>query len=118
MLELKSMKSGWRAAFKSQEELDRYKKQMIKACWENRVNTQEQLDRGLAKARIDESDFFPSVGKFIKWCKPPQHHEHLAMAKATREFNANQKLLEHKNRTPEVGKKALEKIKEMLGKKK
>jgi len=119
LVELKAMKSGWRAAFKSQVEVDRYKEQLLKACMENGINSIEQINAGLAHARRDESDFFPSVGKFVKWCKPEEHHEHIANRMATREFNANQKALEHKPKNREVGqrhiKEFLDKLKNQRG---
>lgn len=90
--ELKACKPGWRAAFKSQEEVDRYKVQLLKACVENGVKTMEQIERGLAGARANTSDFFPSQGKFIEWCNgPKQHHEHAQMAMAVKYNKENRK---------------------------
>ncbi|PSU83746.1 hypothetical protein C0W42_22415 [Photobacterium kishitanii] len=36
---------------------------------ENGVVNIAQVQRGLSQARRQESDFFPSVGKFCSWCK-------------------------------------------------
>ena len=46
------MKTGWRAAFKSQKEVDNYKQQLLKACFESGVHTIEQIDKGLAEALL------------------------------------------------------------------
>ena len=115
LVDLKAMKTGWRAAFKSQVEVDRYKEQLLKACVENGVNSIEMIERGLSAARMDESDFFPSIGKFIRWCKPVEHHEHIRMQQATREFRRDRAL--PKLRDPEVAKEHLEKMKKMFGRK-
>jgi hypothetical protein len=61
---------GWRAAFKDDEALRLAKLTWVKAFMENGINTPEQIQLGMTKARRDESDFFPSVGKFMKWCNP------------------------------------------------
>ena len=114
LVELKACKTGWRAAFKSQVEVDRYKEQLLKACVEGGINKIEMIDRGLAEARRDESDFFPSIGKFINWCKPKEHYEHRAMRAATREFNANQKRLSHNKVNKDVGNAAIQNLKKSL----
>ena len=46
------------------------KQQYIKGFIENDINTLEQIEFGLARARANKDDFFPSVGKFISWCQP------------------------------------------------
>ncbi len=61
---------GWRAAFKDDEALRLAKLTWVKAFMENGINTPEQIQMGMTKARRDESDFFPSVGRFMKWCNP------------------------------------------------
>ncbi|MGL5370814.1 MAG: replication protein P [Plesiomonas shigelloides] len=44
------------------------KRQWILAFAENGITTKEQLAAGMRVARTVESDFFPSVGKFVSWC--------------------------------------------------
>lgn len=67
---------AWRFAWKGetdQETLDnvnRAKKEWTKTFFENQINTVEQIKAGLVVARRSESDFLPSCGKFIGWCKP------------------------------------------------
>lgn len=101
LAELKACKPGWRAAFKSQEEVDRYKVQLLKACVENGVKTMEQIEKGLAGARANTSDFFPSQGKFIEWCNgPKQHHEHAAMDMAMKYSKENRERARLENKKP------------------
>ena len=104
LVELKGMKTGWRAAFKSQAEVDRYKQQLLKACYEKGINTIELVNIGLEKARDDESDFLPSVGKFTNWCKPKkprEHHEHQAMTMAEKYSKKNRQAKRLEDQSPE-----------------
>ena len=59
---------AWRAAIKSQNELNMTKQTWAKALIENNVTSLEQVAIGMKKARASDSDFMPSVGKFITWC--------------------------------------------------
>ncbi|HEJ9051305.1 TPA: DNA replication protein [Serratia marcescens] len=45
------------------------KRQWILAFAENGITSVEQLQAGMRMARQQESDFWPSCGKFIGWCK-------------------------------------------------
>ncbi|SFN77705.1 Replication protein P [Izhakiella capsodis] len=45
------------------------KRQWIVAFAENGIKTREQLSAGVRRARASNSDFWPSPGKFISWCK-------------------------------------------------
>ncbi len=60
---------AWRQAFPTDQDLQLAKKSWIRAFAENGVTAKEQVARGMKRARRDESDFFPSVGKFISWCR-------------------------------------------------
>ncbi len=109
LLELKAMKTGWRAAFKSQKEVDNYKQQLLKACFESGVHTIEQIDKGLAEARRDDSDFLPSIGKFINWCKPREHPEHRRMTMAEKYNKENREAKRLEDKSPERKKEIHEK---------
>ena len=114
LTELKKTKTAWRTSFKSQLEVDGYKEHLLTACIENGINTQEQIDRGLSNARKDESDFLPSVGKFIGWCKVPQKSAlYIAIEQAERQ--ENQKKLDNKTHTREFALNEIRKIKEKMG---
>jgi len=98
---------------KSETEVNGYKQELLLACIENNINTQEKIKTGLEQARKDSSDFFPSVGKFITWCiEETEHFEHLAIAKADREFEANRKLLDNKTHNREFALEQIRKIKQ------
>jgi hypothetical protein len=60
---------AWRQAFPTDKELQLAKKSWIRAFAENGITAKEQVARGMRQARRDQSDFFPSVGKFIGWCR-------------------------------------------------
>lgn len=45
------------------------KRQWVVAFAENGIKTREQLSAGVRHARASNSDFWPSPGKFISWCK-------------------------------------------------
>lgn len=112
---LKSSKTAWRSGFKSELEVNAYKEQLLIACIENKINSMELVEFGLKNARKDDSDFLPSVGKFIQWCKPdPEHWEHLRIEKSTQEFNAIQKALPNPS-SKEHGLKAIREMKKKFG---
>ena len=100
--ELALILPAWKYAWKSDnpqnpdEVLNAAKQQWTKAFVENNICTLEQIKLGFAKARSYESDFVPSCGKFISWCKPtpedlgyPSEQEAL---KKCISYNANKKL--------------------------
>ena len=73
--------------------------------------TMEQVNFGLDAISNSGAVFVPVAPEFKEFCVgQKQHHEHLAIKKATREFNNNQKLIEHKPRTRSVGKSHLDKF--------
>jgi hypothetical protein len=61
---------AWRSAFPDDAALKAAKASWVKGLIEGGITDMEQIARGVRKARQSESDFFPSVGKFIGWCKP------------------------------------------------
>lgn len=48
------------------------KRQWIMAFVENGITSVEQVRAGMRMARQQESDFWPSCGKFIGWCRDSQ----------------------------------------------
>lgn len=61
---------AFKAAYRDEAERVEVKRVWVKALVESGITSTDQIARGMAKARQSESDFFPSVGKFISWCKP------------------------------------------------
>jgi hypothetical protein len=61
---------AWKHAWPTEKELSAAKMEWTKAFNENGINTIDQVKFGFVKARRSESDFLPSCGKFISWCRP------------------------------------------------
>lgn len=59
---------AWEHNWKDKDQIIGVKKEWVKAFYENKISTIEQIKLGLAKARKVDSDFLPSCGKFISWC--------------------------------------------------
>lgn len=60
---------AWRSAFPDDDSLRVAKTTWVKGLMAAGVTDLKQIARGIKKARLSESDFFPSVGKFISWCR-------------------------------------------------
>ena len=67
--DLASVKPAWKQAIPSGEQAKAAKRQWLTAFKENNINTLELVKCGMEGARSDSSDFLPSPGKFIKWCR-------------------------------------------------
>ena len=61
---------AWKQSFGTEQDLKLTKKSWIRAFAESGITQKEQVLLGMKRARQDQSDFFPSSGKFIAWCKP------------------------------------------------
>ena len=68
--QLSAIFPAWGVAFKDPKQISTAKKEWVKALQENDINSIEHLKAGFRKARASQSDFIPSVGKFISWCNP------------------------------------------------
>jgi hypothetical protein len=68
--ELRTIRTAWRQAWPDQKAHDAAKSTWLKAFIENGINTQEQIDMGLARCRAEDTDFIPSPGRFIANCVP------------------------------------------------
>ncbi len=60
---------AWRSAFPDDDSLRVAKATWVKGLMAAGVTDLKQIARGVERARLSESDFFPSVGKFISWCR-------------------------------------------------
>ncbi|MCD1413704.1 hypothetical protein IOC51_06600 [Vibrio parahaemolyticus] len=67
--ELQAAFPAWRQTFPDDKSLATAKVTWMKALVESGTTEQAQVAQGLRMARQSESDFFPSVGKFISWCQ-------------------------------------------------
>lgn len=72
-IELQAAFPAWKHTFPTNESLSTAKVTWMKALVEARIVRKEQIAQGLRVARQCESDFFPSVGKFISWCKTAEN---------------------------------------------
>ncbi|WP_369427090.1 replication protein P [Providencia sp. PROV236] len=55
--------------FSNKDDISATKRQWVLAFIENKITSVEQLKAGMSIARQQESDFWPSCGKFISWCR-------------------------------------------------
>lgn len=60
---------AWRAAFPDDASLKAAKATWVKALIDAGITDIQQIARGVRKARLSDNDFFPSVGRFIAWCR-------------------------------------------------
>src|SRR5690554_3749545 len=60
---------AWRSAFPDDASLRAAKVSWVKGLIEAGITDMNCIARGVRRARQSESDFFPSVGKFIGWCQ-------------------------------------------------
>ncbi|TGZ35354.1 hypothetical protein EQ875_01635 [Photobacterium damselae subsp. damselae] len=88
---------SWRNVYRDADELKAAKTTFTKGMLENGIVSREQVLRGLAKARAQESDFFPSVGKFCAWCKDDSQWQAAFNRMLTRD--PSQSLVEKKARS-------------------
>tara|TARA_R110002096_G_scaffold432012_1_gene648048 strand:- start:23 stop:436 length:414 start_codon:yes stop_codon:yes gene_type:complete len=68
--ELQSCFPAWRQTFTCKADIDSAKRVWVRGLVEAGIHSEQQLQWGLRRARQSESAFWPSVGQFIKWCKP------------------------------------------------
>ncbi|MFL1475418.1 replication protein P [Pseudomonas grimontii] len=68
--ELRLIRSAWRQAWPDKETYRAAKVQWMQAFLDEGIRTQGQIEFGMIKARKQVSDFIPSPGQFIEWCKP------------------------------------------------
>lgn len=68
--------SGVRAAFpasmanfRTQDDLNEFRRQWLLAFQENGIHSMAQVDAGMRIARRQERPFLPSPGQFVAWCK-------------------------------------------------
>jgi hypothetical protein len=67
---LKAIFPAWRSAYPDDAALAEAKKIWVLGFIDAGIGSTEQVAAGMRKARLSGMDFFPSVGKFIAWCKP------------------------------------------------
>lgn len=68
--ELRSIFPAWKQAWPNEKAENRAKRSWVKAFMRAGVSTVEQLRYGIEACRAMDTDFAPSVGKFVKLCVP------------------------------------------------
>ena len=68
--ELRLIRSAWRQAWPDKETYQAAKVQWMQAFLDEGIRTQGQIEFGMVKARKQVSDFIPSPGQFVEWCRP------------------------------------------------
>lgn len=68
--ELQACFPAWRQSFPGQQDVAAAKRAWARGLVEAGINSEQQLQWGLGKARQSESPFWPSVGQFVQWCQP------------------------------------------------
>lgn len=86
-----------------------YKKQLVLAFLDEKINTIEQLNNGFKFARKNGGAFLPNPGVFAAWCREPTVPYH-------KDFNDPdpKELLEYKNADPAIRKTHMQKMRECL----
>ena len=57
------------SAFRTQADLDEFRRQWMLSFAENGITTLAQVSAGMRMARRQERPFLPSPGQFVAWCK-------------------------------------------------
>jgi Replication protein P. len=60
------------ANFRTQDDLNEFRRQWLLAFQENGIHSMAQVDVGMRVARRQERPFLPSPGQFVKWCREGQ----------------------------------------------
>jgi hypothetical protein len=66
---------AWEVNIKSSKQLAEIKDQWIKSFIENKINSQELIERGFKGARASVVPYFPTCGQFVQWCAPESDTE-------------------------------------------
>lgn len=68
--ELQAIFPAWRQAWPDDRSLAAAKRSWVRGFMAAGIRDLEQIRYGLQQCRATGSDFAPSVGKFIEWCRP------------------------------------------------
>jgi hypothetical protein len=80
--EIRNARPAWRQAWPTKEALASAKVTWVLALVEGEVRDWDrQIEAGLRRLRAEPSDFVPSPGKFVEWCRPTAESLGLQSAK-------------------------------------
>lgn len=108
---LKLIFPAWRQNFKTENEYLATKELWLNTLIDEGVNTQEQIDRALKGAKLSDTAFFPSIGKFITWSQKaaPRVNEQAYQA-----FTYDEIQPHTQDEYKEFAKKGMDKVRESL----
>lgn len=69
-VELQGIFTAWRQAWPTDAALAAAKRNWVRAFMAAGIRDVSQISYGLENCRLSDSDFAPSVGKFVQWCQP------------------------------------------------
>ncbi|HBN5582653.1 TPA: phage replication protein [Citrobacter freundii] len=81
------------ANFRTQEDLNEFRRQWLLAFQENGIHSMAQVDAGMRIARRQERPFLPSPGQFVAWCKQEMRPFGVSVDDVMAEFKQWQRLV-------------------------
>lgn len=85
-------------AIKDPEIESQARQEWLKGLVENGINSDQQINGGLAKCRAHNSPFLPSIGQFVTWCKESSG----SMADMPNESEARLAMIRELSRSPDI----------------
>jgi len=95
---LKAIFPAWAVAIKDPEIEAQARQEWLKGLVENGINSDQQINAGLAKCRAHNSPFLPSIGQFVTWCKEAAG----SMAGMPSESEARLAMIRELSRSPDI----------------
>ena len=95
---LKAIFPAWLAAIRDPEVEAQARAEWLKGLIENGINSDQQINAGLAKCRAHNSPFLPSIGQFITWCKESVG----SMSDMPNESEARLAMIRELSRSPDI----------------
>lgn len=95
---MKAIFPAWAVAIKDPEIESQARQEWLKGLIENGINSDQQINAGLAKCRAHNSPFLPSIGQFVTWCKEATG----SMANLPTESEARLAMIRELSRSPDI----------------
>lgn len=95
---LKAIFPAWAVAIKDPEIESQARQEWLKGLVENGINSDQQINGGLAKCRAHNSPFLPSIGQFVTWCKESTG----TMSNMPTESEARLAMIRELSRSPDI----------------
>lgn len=73
--EMKLAKKSWKKDLRSEQDIKSYLTGLGKALMIGRIDSAKKLKYGLEYLYLDESEWLPSAGVFVKWCREGYNQE-------------------------------------------